>query len=529
MRTFSNMQLNYLESVCNAPYSGSSGPSGLVGFSGLAIGKYWNDSNSDQPLSCAVFIDELRIWKAERLQDDILSCIMTPCADFQHNNQGLILCYEFVANSSIVVDRGQGESSNGFALERATGQCSLLDYNAGSLGWCIGGKPLLPGAGLMYEASDFSRLVQSFGDTNLTNIHMFFSSFQADGEEIPPFLGCATAPVRFKNNSALSGYGGAVYQSGCNNGLNARGYCFFTGLSESTGSALIVFENNFASSGGGAVYTDCDILVTTCTKSLGSVLGVPGFQKTQYSQVYFLQNSVGGYGPNVATAPSQLLLPSPNGFLGLGKIRVTVPLAKNLYAALKFSGNTNVLLSYIPGQDKLDIAFVLLDGIGTVVVGSATNHLPFVLIMLFCDPAVGTDCNFENALSGPSFHTFDSITGIGHTLSQSPAIVCPSGPHGDLAAVNVFLFVSGTNTPFLSCTIQLSCRECQEGQSRTRSVAPGSRHLSWTCPSCLPTQYVIDPNKFLCRNCPGQVARSHVNSHDRIFLTDFQPLYNPPH
>ena len=476
------------------------------------------NGSSSASMSVPVLVDEVRIWGVRRSQEEISRSMLVRCEQLVLSVQNLLLCQEFQAASSVILDRGQGEESNGYVMALSSDQCRLMDHSQTltAFGWCGLSKPLLPGIGVNYEPSDFVLFIQDLSSEAFPAIRALPQIIQASGRRLPSFAGCATHPIRFKNNKALGGYGGAVYQSGCNTGLDAQGYCFFTGLSSFSGSGLVSFENNFASAGGGAAYTDCDSLLSSCSSAITQSIGVVGLRQTKIPQTYFVNNIVDGYGPNVGTAPSQLVIPSPSSVSSMGGNTYRVPVPSGLHTQLKLPEQTNNLFSYIPGQDPVDFAIVMLDGLSQIIRGSSKTPLTFVLVSILCSP---TDklCNFDTALRGPIFYSFDSQTGVCSTLprqnssdksvSALQTLVCPVGSDNEMNLVDMRLYISGTASPYLSRKVNINCLKCKGGQSKTLSIASGSKTMSWSCPSCTFGQYVIDPNLYPCRKCPGDLLQ----------------------
>ena len=411
----------------------------------------------------SLLVDGFRLWAVNRSETQIRKTIRAPC-----NNVGAILCYEF-GNSSVVLDRGIGELSFGYVVAAEAPTCSIL--GADGTGWCIAQKPNLPSMGAAYDKRDVEKLIQRVGSMDFTSIQAIPQSTQLSGRTVSAFSGCAQFPLRFRGNRAFTG--GAIYQSGCNTGLDGHGICFFSGMSTSSGAAVVAFEHNSATLGGGAVFTDCDSVLSTCAAMLPSRLGVPGVRSDGYSRLFFSNNTAGGYGPNFATAPSQLIVP--------GKIRNTSRVTP-VTDLSRFGSNR--VTGYVPGQESLNLSLVLLDGVGTVVSGSQDVALSYVLVLLFCQGPDG--CDFQTAIHAPYFLTVD--VDVVHTTGID--IVCPG------AGVYAYFYLSGSTSVYLAQTIPLQCKPCQAGQQRVQAAR------YWSCISCLPTQYIVDPNKHTCRKCP---------------------------
>ena len=403
----------------------------LVQQSGLAVGRYLNGSGGG-----GVLLDGLRIWDRALMPAELMS---GKCDQ-------AVVCYEY-GNTSVALDHGKGEATPGFVV--AGLQCTLGDE--GGQGWCVGPRPDLPSTGLAYDGASMAALGRKVAP-------MDFVAKQA------LFPGCAEAPIHFRANRAS--YGGAIYQAGCNSGLDGHGVCFLSGMSLDSGAMIVTFEGNYAQVGGGAVFTDCDTLMPTCTQMATHLMGVPGSQ----GRHYFRGNAAGGYGPDVATAASQLVIPG----LDTSGSRVPVP-----YIRLPFNVTGR---QYVPGQNPVDLGLVLLDGLGSVVNGGA-----YVLTMLLC--AQSDRCDVQSALRAPAFFALEGnmarTTGV--------TLVCPG-----LDATTVFahFYVAGTTSPFLQRTVAMQCLPCQSGQQRSHDPN------MWWCASCLATQYIVDPNRDVCHKCP---------------------------
>lgn len=416
-------------------------------------------------------LDEIRIWNYSIGQAEVVQGMRTPCGELRR--EGLVLCYGF-DNSSIAFDAGVGEISYGYLLEAASALCPVGD----GTGICIG-RPLLPAAGLAYDSFDAELRVRQ-----LRGLAHPFADSTLDLSLIPelqaPVSGCAVTPLVFRGNRAAGGNGGALYQAGCDDALDGRGVCSFMGMSTYDGAALAAFELNFAAGAGGAAYVGCDALSSSCRGVIAAELGVPGLGGRKYRRVAFSGNQASGYGADVATAPSQIVVPThEGGDRGVGASRLGLP--DGLAVSLALPESANSFRGLVPGQGTTDFAVALLDGLGTVVAGTSKIPLAFVLTVVAC----GVDCGVDNGLRPPTFYAF------GNNVSRVvQTVVCPA----DSAVLRFFL--SGTTVPYLSRSVNLTCLQCQAGQYRTQSDG------AWYCGTCLPTQYIIDPNRDVCRECP---------------------------
>jgi hypothetical protein len=177
-----------------------------------------------------------------------------------------------------------------YAEPEASGSCAA---NIGSYGYgyCSTGKPLLPGRGFIYDPSGMADQGVQARATPLV-----------DQISQPGFALCADAPLRFINNTAHSGHGGAVYQGACDDARGARGECFISGFAEDVGGALIEFNGNSAGGAGGAVFSNCDALGPSCAKALDARVGLPFATYTR--SIFFRHNSAAAYGSPSAAAAS---------------------------------------------------------------------------------------------------------------------------------------------------------------------------------------------------------------------------------
>jgi len=476
---------------------------GFVGSSGLTLGRQSNiviPRTNNSGLFRPVFVDGLRLWGVDRPPSEISAYMNAPCSGL--GTLKPILCFVYRSGATTIIDASPGSSVVGLILPSNSDTCQIFDDTA--TGYCSPGKPSLPGRGFAYEPADFAGLIGNLGLIAFINLLTRPSLVDLGGNTIEAFSGCATRPLRFLNNSAFRGHGGAVYQSGCDVARDAQGFCFFSGLTQISGAAIAEFQGNYAEGSGGAVFTDCETLATSCAAMMQASLGFPPLRSSSLPppQYFFAGNKAGGYGDNVATAPSQLIIPVRNGDnLGLGLSRQTA-LVDAFDFIVQGGRLPNTRLSYIPGQNILDLSLLLLDGLGQIVRGSSLVPLTYVAVSLLCTPG-GPSCSYNTALHGPVFTSFNPISGVCETVGVNQSglqdVVCPLGGTSVLVQVSLF----GSASPYLSRTVQMSCRACSAGQSRTEGVANGAISVrSWSCRSCLPTQYVVDPNRHPCRQCP---------------------------
>lgn len=111
------------------------------------------------------------------------------------------------------------------------------------------------------------------------------------------------------------------------------------GLSDQASASLILsFEANSAGGAGGAVYTTC-YSFGICQEAATKTIGLPASSGNIGRSLTFLLNTGLGYGPDIATAPAELVL------------------------------KARTQQYYVPGSTNFDITFTLRDSQGQIVVG----------------------------------------------------------------------------------------------------------------------------------------------------------------
>ena len=108
-------------------------------------------------------------------------------------------------------------------------------------------------------------------------------------------------------------------------------------------------------------------------------------------------NLAAGYGPNIATAPAQLLVPMNNGSsIGVGATQI-IPAAAAAAAGAVLSGNlvpasANRKTSYVPGQVALTLlSWAYVPCIFRAPPFSSFNVYPLLMIFCGCTGTIGSD------------------------------------------------------------------------------------------------------------------------------------------
>lgn len=140
----------------------------------------------------------------------------------------------------------------------------------------------------------------------------------------------------------------------------------------------------------------------------------------------------------------------------------------------------------VPGQDSMKYTLVVSDRFQNIVKPDPSSHF---LKILIC-PSNHSDCQDFESISPPSFAIFDDD--FIYSVSSPMILRCPL----DEKDVVAQLSISGSNLPNIYQAV--SCSPCQSGQERTMDTAG----KTWVCKSCEKYQYVVDPNRFKCEDCP---------------------------
>ena len=173
-------------------------------------------------------------------------------------------------------------------------------------------------------------------------------------------------PLVVRSNHA-GRFGGGLFQEGCNEGLNEKSLCWIGGISDQTAASFILsFEKNTAGGAGGGIYTTCYSL-GICEAVIKITVGLPTTSSNRGEIVSFFSNKAVGYGENVASAPSELVLRDHINY-------------------------------YVPGETKFNVTFSMLDARGQVIVSSNSEQQIVHMVQLLVLPAQ-TDCvSFESCV-----------------------------------------------------------------------------------------------------------------------------------
>ena len=381
-----NASLMWESQACLRRWTAATGKPALFNDYGLALGR-WAPGQADpcdeSVLFCAplgALVDQLRLWRRERYPAEVAANMMLHCSSLQDSAGELTACYDMAqVSGSLVADTAGPMFSNAHGVnwnsEKFMPWCYTMvgqndDPAAPNWGHCAR-RPLLPGLGFNYNPKNVLAL-ESLLSSKRSLAKLLASDLSA----------CGTVPLSFVDNRA-EGYGGAVYQDRCSETVSAsEGSCFFSGTSTMTGEVLVRFIDN-AAEVGGAVFTACDHLTDGCATAMQKAFGFPvppWLPSKGWLQLLFEGNSAVAYGPDVATAPSQLVLPSPSGggewLHARGDTRVRWPSAGS---GLLVTGS-NQQLAYTPGQELLKLTVILLDGLGQLVRGTPRRPHPSVLM-----------------------------------------------------------------------------------------------------------------------------------------------------
>jgi len=247
------------------------------------------------------------------------------------------------------------------------------------------------------------------------------------------------------------------------------------GIAEKVASSFILsFEANTAGTAGGAVYSSCHSL-GVCETVLRKTVGLPVLSGGGGKILSFLSNKAMGYGDDVASAPTDLIL----------------------------SGTS--VTAYVPGQTSLDVSFSFLDGKGQSVGGTAEqaiSHMVQILIL-----PVGADCTTFASCERFKLQSTESFLSRGDAIWTSlkedfvsaPLRYCRIGE--PFVLIRIYVISSAqldapADLPTLQKTIKVDCLLCQPGWTRQER----SDGL-WTCVRCDKKQYIIDPNANECQPC----------------------------
>ena len=349
--------------------------------------------------------------------------------------------------------------SPGFQKGQLTGQAYSPCIDTGVKAWGVCAEsPYLPSLGFDYDPDSLMRLIT-----------MPVSDLLVEQRK------CGSLPLRVASNHA-GRHGGGLYKDGCDRGYEEKGLCWIGGLSEQAASAMILdFSSNSAGGAGGGVFTSC-LSLGKCGGVLTKQVGLPVSDGRK--MLSFERNNAGGYGRNIGTAPSRL---------------VVVEHASH----------------YIPGKSSFDISFSMLDFIGQPVKGSQDLSIEHVVQVVVLPSNV--QCEDFDTCQDFKLQMSDSYRSSG--TQEVTSLIRDFEPvtfkwcETQATSVNIKIFVSGglnldlssseSDVLMLQKTLTVDCDECESGWNK--QIVDGL----WTCTRCGKKEYVINPNLHRCQPCPA--------------------------
>ena len=156
----------------------------------------------------------------------------------------------------------------------------------------------------------------------------------------------------------------------------------------------------------------------------------------------------------------------------------------------------NSALNMIPGINVINVSVILRDCLDQIVKGTAQLPVPYILELWLCPNA---SCSIEQSLVPLKFMSFESLSGISNSLQAEQSIRClESSPN---VTVQISLYGSSAQTEGLMVSVNIMCVRCVQMQYRVfEQAVTGFR--TWSCAECRTGQYIIDPEKDSCQNCP---------------------------
>jgi predicted outer membrane repeat protein len=253
---------------------------------------------------------------------------------------------------------------------------------------------------------------------------------------------------------------------------------------------ILLFDGNEAGAAGGGFYTTCFSIGTWCRKALDKTIGLPSPFGSDGRVLSFVANQAGGYGQQMATAPSALVV---------GSSRQT----------------------YVPGKTFLNESLWILDATGQIIAGNPRrpiNHMIQLLVV-----PVQAECTTFESCEQLKLQATDSFLsdGMAEMTSLLDYDILLQYCHLDSPDVNIMFFVSGSHfldvtgadesdLTTLRRTLTISCSQCEPGWSRREMEiidGQGTKQRVWTCSPCSRNQYVIDSNQHKCEQCPAGVKQ----------------------
>ena len=197
---------------------------------------------------------------------------------------------------------------------------------------------------------------------------------------------------------------------------------------------------------------------------MNETIGLPSIFPV-FKALDFINNSARGYGNDIATAPKHIVA----------------------------SGGMN--LSLIPKIDPVNVSLLLKDSFGQIIRGTADIPIPYILEAWTCSSAA---CRVQHSLNPIVFFSFDPESGIVDTLASHQTIVCKANYQN----VTVFFSVYGSTSSLLTMSFSVNCLSCGASQVRINDFTT-NENPTWYCKYCLSGQYIINPNRDVCQDCPA--------------------------
>ena len=152
----------------------------------------------------------------------------------------------------------------------------------------------------------------------------------------------------------------------------------------------------------------------------------------------------------------------------------------------------------VPGIDAMNVGLALRDGFDQIVKGTANVSLPFIFESWLC--ASGA-CGIEESLGPAFFVPFDSESGISDSLPLYQTIRCVLDSPNVTVKFGLYSSQSASNR-VISSAVSIRCSPCGMSEVRVESVSGRSSNSTWYCAPCKEGQYIIDPDKDSCQDCP---------------------------
>ena len=193
-------------------------------------------------------------------------------------------------------------------------------------------------------------------------------------------------------------------------------------------------------------------------------IGLPS-SNSPYRALTMTNNSAGTYGKDIATSPYEISI------VGDGSA------------------------SLVPGISPLNVSLLLKDSFGHTIRGSADLPIPYILESWTCP---SSSCSIQKSLTPLGFLSFDPLSGICNSLASRQTVLCIRNESMLVAQFSVY----GSTSSSLSTSFSVRCVSCGASQVRIEH-SYSNTDSAWYCSPCLAGQYIIDPNRDTCQNCPS--------------------------